>query len=114
MDGTEPLLRPPETKRDRRRCRVPTAAPGEPLSCVDCLNLLLLAFCDLADRDDIHQADQRLKSVRRWIRVEAKRAAADAVFMEQAPAVRPGRTAEAKRRRPTLQFQSGRDQWPIP
>jgi hypothetical protein len=110
MDGTEPLLKPPETTR---ACRASLAAPGEALTRVDCLNLLLRAFCDLADRDDIHQADQRLQSVRRWIRREAKRAATDAIFAELPSAGQRG-AAVVRQRRPAIQFHSDRDQWPIP
>lgn len=113
MDDTEPLLPPPETTRERRTCRAATAAPGEPLTRVDCLNLLLLAFRDLADRDDIHQADQRLKSVRRWIRGETKRAAADPVFAEP-PQAGQRRAVEAGQRRAPAPNYSGSDQWPIP
>jgi hypothetical protein len=113
MDGNEPLLKPPKAKRDRRPRRASTAVPGEPLTRVDCLNLLLLAFCDLADRDDIHEADRRLKLIRRWIHGEARRAAADAIFAEPSPAAQR-RPAGAGQRRPTTRDQSGPDQWPIP
>jgi hypothetical protein len=47
-----------------------------------CLEQLLLAFRDIADRDDIHQAAERLAVVQRWIRAEAERAAADPIFAE--------------------------------
>jgi hypothetical protein len=48
----------------------------------DCLEQMLLAFRDIADRDDIHQAAARLAVVQEWIRLEAERAAADPVFAE--------------------------------
>jgi hypothetical protein len=48
----------------------------------DCLEQVLLAFRDIADRDDIHQAAARLALVQEWIRREAERAAADPVFAE--------------------------------
>jgi hypothetical protein len=53
----------------------------------ECLEEILQAFFDIADRDDIHQAAARLDRVRQWIAAEAARAAADPVF-----AVRPNRT----------------------
>jgi hypothetical protein len=45
-----------------------------------CLEQILEAFCDIADRDDIHQAAQRLLLVQDWIRHEAAEAAADPLF----------------------------------
>jgi hypothetical protein len=47
-----------------------------------CLEQLLQAYFDLAERDDIHQAAERLELVRQWIRDEAERAAADPIFAE--------------------------------
>jgi len=57
---------------------------GEPaiVSRCDCLEQILEAFCDLADRDDIHQAAARLDLVQAWIKREAARAAADPVFRD--------------------------------
>jgi hypothetical protein len=46
----------------------------------DCLEQLLLAFRDIADHDDIHQAAGRLALVQEWIRGEAERAARDPIF----------------------------------
>jgi hypothetical protein len=46
----------------------------------ECLEQLLEAFADIADRDDIHQAAERLSRVQDWIRREAERAAADPIF----------------------------------
>lgn len=48
----------------------------------DCLEQMLLAFLDIVDRDDIHQAGERLALVQDWIRREAERAASDPVFAE--------------------------------
>ena len=48
----------------------------------DCLEEILRAFRDIADRDDIHQAAHRLILVQEWIRNEAQRAAADPIFLE--------------------------------
>ena len=54
--------------------------PVEVVSRADCLEQLLEAFRDIADRDDIHQAAQRLGLAQAWIRREADRAAADPIF----------------------------------
>jgi len=43
----------------------------------DCLEQLLLAFRDIADRDDIRRAAERLALVQEWVRREAERAAED-------------------------------------
>lgn len=51
----------------------------------DCLEQLLLAFRDIADRDDIHQAAERLAAVQQWIHDEAERAAADPIFADLLP-----------------------------
>jgi hypothetical protein len=57
--------------------------PPRPLaSRADCLEEILQAFRDIADRDDIHQAAHRLVLVQEWIRNEAQRAAADPIFLE--------------------------------
>ena len=49
---------------------------------VECLEQILRAFRDIADRDDIHQAADRLALVQEWVRNEAERAAADPVFVD--------------------------------
>lgn len=46
----------------------------------ECLEQILEAFRDIADRDDIHQAAARLERVQAWIRRAAERAAADPIF----------------------------------
>ncbi|HTV89784.1 MAG TPA: hypothetical protein VME41_12270 [Stellaceae bacterium] len=56
--------------------------PGDVAGRAECLKQVLLAFRDIADRDDIHRAAERLAQVQQWIRDEAARAAADPVFAE--------------------------------
>lgn len=56
------------------------AAPSPVASEAECLEQILEAFRDIADRDDIHQAAARLAGVQDWIRHAAKRAAADPIF----------------------------------
>jgi hypothetical protein len=46
----------------------------------ECLEEILEAFRDIADRDDIHQAAARLERVQAWIRRTAELAAADPIF----------------------------------
>jgi hypothetical protein len=46
----------------------------------ECLEQILEAFRDIADRDDIHQAAERLTRVQEWIRRAAELAAADPIF----------------------------------
>lgn len=46
----------------------------------ECLEEILEAFRDIADRDDIHQAAARLERVQAWIRRAAELAAADPIF----------------------------------
>jgi len=58
------------------------AAPKPLATCADCLEQLLEAFRDLADRDDIHQAAVRLALVQEWICNEARHAAADPIFAD--------------------------------
>jgi hypothetical protein len=48
----------------------------------ECLEQILEAFRDIADRDDIHQAAARLERVQAWIRRAAELAAADPIFAE--------------------------------
>jgi len=55
-------------------------APSEITARDQCLEQLLEAFRDIADRDDIHQAADRLKLALAWIRREAECAADDPVF----------------------------------
>jgi hypothetical protein len=49
---------------------------------IECLQQILWAFRDIADRDDIHQAADRLALVQEWIQDEANRAAADPIFFD--------------------------------
>jgi hypothetical protein len=49
---------------------------------IECLQQILWAFRDIADRDDIHQAADRLALVQDWIQNEASRAAADPIFFD--------------------------------
>jgi hypothetical protein len=49
---------------------------------IDCLEQILQAFQDIADRDDIHQAAHRLVVVQEWIQNEARCAAADPIFVD--------------------------------
>ena len=60
------------------RCRVAEAAPA--FGRTECLEQLLEAFADIADRDDIHQAAERLARIQEWITREAEAAAADPIF----------------------------------
>jgi hypothetical protein len=48
---------------------------------IACLEQLLQAYFDIADRDDIHQAADRLHLVQEWIGREAESAAADPLFV---------------------------------
>jgi hypothetical protein len=54
--------------------------PSRVVSEAECLEQILEAFRDIADRDDIHQAADRLKRVQDWIRRAAASAAADPIF----------------------------------
>lgn len=58
------------------------APPGPVRTRAACLEQLLAAFTDIADRDDIHQAAERLARVQEWIRREAEAAAADPLFAD--------------------------------
>jgi hypothetical protein len=58
------------------------ALPGSRVSRTSCLAQLLLAYCDIAERDDIHEAARRLELVQQWIQDEAERAAHDPIFSE--------------------------------
>jgi len=60
---------------------------GEPLQSplatrTDCLEQILQAFRDIADRDDIHQAAHRLAVVQQWICKEAECAEVDEIFRD--------------------------------
>jgi hypothetical protein len=48
----------------------------------ECLEQILHAFADIVDRDDIHQAAERLEFVQQWIKSEAERTAADPIFAD--------------------------------
>ena len=65
--------------------RSPRCSAGRPVSASviargECLDQLLEAFIDIAERDDIHQAAERLARVQEWITREAEQAAADPIF----------------------------------
>jgi hypothetical protein len=76
---TSDLLRPVRIDQADRAAEVLQA----PLRTrIDCLEQILRAFHDIADRDDIHQAAERLALVREWIRNEAERAAVDPIFVD--------------------------------
>jgi hypothetical protein len=62
------------------RCRTGHTVFGPPLDRGEWLEQLLEAFADIADRDDIHQAAERLAKVQEWIKREAAAAAADPIF----------------------------------
>ena len=59
---------------------VPVTGATVIMTTAACLDQTLEAFCDIADRDDIHQAAIRLGLVQAWIRREAATAAADPIF----------------------------------
>jgi hypothetical protein len=80
--GDERTLRTP--RRDACGHAGPTAAAAPLVAREACLEQLLEAFQDLADRDDIHQAARRLALVQQWIRREAESAAADPIFADLA------------------------------
>lgn len=71
-ETVRPVTRTPRCRRAARTA--PLVERGE------CLEQLLAAFVDIADRDDIHQAAERLARVQDWIRREAETAAADPIF----------------------------------
>ena len=56
------------------------ASPRRVATEAECLEQILEAFRDIADRDDIHQAAARLSRVQEWIRRAAEMAAADPIF----------------------------------
>ena len=65
--------------------RLGAPMPGRLPGRAECLEQLLLAFRDIVDRDDIHQAAARLGLVQQWIHAEGNRAAADPIFAELRP-----------------------------
>ncbi|HWD58898.1 MAG TPA: hypothetical protein VG308_11495 [Stellaceae bacterium] len=73
IDRVRPIIRAP-------RCRGENPATAAALTRGECLDALLDAFADIAERDDIHQAAERLARVQEWIRAEADAAAADPLF----------------------------------
>jgi hypothetical protein len=66
--------------RAPRCCGGGSSAERAATSREKCLDELLDAFADIAERDDIHQAAERLARVQEWIRAEAEAAAADPIF----------------------------------
>jgi hypothetical protein len=65
---------------DEPACLDGSPAPAVIASEAECLEQILEAFRDIADRDDIHQAADRLSLVQEWIRRAAEIAAADPIF----------------------------------
>jgi hypothetical protein len=59
---------------------MPAPAPDFVAGREESLEQLLAAFRDIADRDDIHQAAERLRLVLDWIGRDAACAAADPLF----------------------------------
>jgi hypothetical protein len=77
--GTSDLLRSVENTFDGCVGELPQVTPA---TRIDRLEQILQAFRDIADRDDIHQAADRLAWALEWIRGEAERAAADPIFID--------------------------------
>jgi hypothetical protein len=67
-------------RADEPICLDDGAMPPRVNSEAECLEQILEAFRDIADRDDIHQAASRLTRVQDWIRRVAELAAADPIF----------------------------------
>jgi hypothetical protein len=67
-------------RADEPICLDDGAMPSRVNSEAECLEEILEAFRDIADRDDIHQAASRLTRVQEWIRRVADLAAADPIF----------------------------------
>jgi hypothetical protein len=67
-------------RADEPICIDDGALPSRVISETECLEQILEAFRDIADRDDIHQAAARLTRVQDWIRRAAELAAADPIF----------------------------------
>jgi hypothetical protein len=63
-------------------CGLAEASPPTASDKEECLEQILRAFFDIADRDDIHQAAERLRLVQQWIDHEVERAAADPIFAQ--------------------------------
>lgn len=77
IDNRRPLVRVPGC----RALPIGEMPLGAAVTARDqCLEQLLEAFADIADRDDIHQAAERLARVQDWITREAEAAAADPIF----------------------------------
>ena len=74
--GTGELPQPAQEERGGA-----AAEPQLLRSKFECLEQILRAFRDIADRDDIHQAANRLALVQQWIDHEAAAAAADPIFV---------------------------------
>lgn len=78
------MVRQERLEAVRTRADDPTRLDaGDPPPIVEeaeCLEQILEAFRDIADRDDIHQASARLERVQAWIRRAAELAAADPIF----------------------------------
>ena len=81
--GDERTLRALQWTEGSQYGRASDSSPVRLVGREDCLEQLLQAFQDLADRDDIHQAASRLKLVQQWIRDEAQTAEADPIFAGQ-------------------------------
>lgn len=87
MNDTGILDQPAPIRQDHRRNRSDQGASASAtleLTRMGCLDLLSLAFTDLAERDDIHQAAHRLQLVLGWIDGEVARAAGNAIFSDTA------------------------------
>lgn len=78
IDNRRPLVPVPGCRAAMPPVEMPATSAVTGRS--DCLEQLLEAFADIADRDDIHQAAERLARVQDWIRGEAEAAAADPIF----------------------------------
>jgi hypothetical protein len=76
------IRNPVQLAADAPLCRDNGPMPTTIATEAECLEQLLEAFRDIADRDDIHQAAERLLLAQEWIRREAKRAAADPIFSD--------------------------------
>jgi hypothetical protein len=77
IDNRRPLVRIPGC----RALPIDEMPLGAAVTARDqCLEQLLEAFADIADRDDIHQAAERLARVQEWITREAEAAASDPIF----------------------------------
>ena len=86
-DGPSPRVTPATGDRSHSS-QAGEEEGGLPVSSVtyptrtECLEQILRAFADIVDRDDIHQAAERLEFVQQWIKSEAERTAADPIFAD--------------------------------